>query len=521
MRPTPRTAFYRFILLLIFAAMLVYMVQEGWQYVLLRDNFPLGSTIAAVDVSELSREEAAAKISATYNQPIMAVYGTEVVELTPAELGFALDLATMLDEAQAQHDSTPIWQTYLARLIKKPLQPITIPLRATHDPAAVDYFVNLIANMLDHPAKAPQLLTDTGFIQMGESGYTTDMAATAALITTKLYQPDGRTANFVVSEQPAPALNMDFLRTHLEEQLRGFDGTGSLYILDLQTGEELAINADAAISGLSIVKVAIMIETFRAVDGPLDSDAKKLLDQTAIVSGNYSANLLLDIVAGQDNAYLGVDILTESMHRLGLINTFMATPYEEQPRPGKSSYVTPANQRTDINLDPDPAMQTTAEEMGQLLAMIYDCSHNGGALLALYPEQLTAAECQLLLDTMSLNTEGNLIRYGVPENVHVAHKHGWAYNTHGDAGIVFSPGGDYVIVQYLHQDSDWLNANVSFAILRELSRSVYNYFNPDQPYVDHKRGQKGAGKRAMELILAELSAGTLPPYAPPEPVPSE
>jgi beta-lactamase class A len=231
----------------------------------------------------------------------------------------------------------------------------------------------------------------------------------------------------------------------------------------------------------------------------------KLLDETAIYSGNYSANLLLDIVAGQDNAYLGVDVLTESMHRLGLVNTFIVTPYEEKPRPGKTTYITPANSRTDINLDPDPAMQTTAEEMGSLLAMIYYCSKGGGALLAAYPEELTPEECQLLLDRMVLNTEGNLIRFGVPEDVPVAHKHGWAYNTHGDVGIVFSPGGDYVIAQYLHQDSDWLNAGVSFPLLREISRSVYNFFNVDNPYVDHKRAQKAAGKFAIEKVLELLA----------------
>ena len=159
-------------------------------------------------------------------------------------------------------------------------------------------------------------------------------------------------------------------------------------------------------------------------------------------------------------------------------------------------------------------MQTTAEEMGQLLSMIYYCTQGGGALIAAYPDQLTPEECQLLLDTMVLNTEGNLIRFGVPETVSVAHKHGWAYNTHGDAGIVFSPGGDYVIVQYLYQNSDWLNAGVSFPLLRELSRSVYNFFNMETPYVDHKRGQKAAGKAAIETVIAQIELGELPEVEP-------
>jgi hypothetical protein len=83
---------------------------------------------------------------------------------------------------------------------------------------------------------------------------------------------------------------------------------------------------------------------------------------------------------------------------------------------------------------------------------------------------------------MVLNEEGNLIRYGVPEGTPVSHKHGWARATHADAGIVFSPGGSYVIVEYLDQPGDWLLADISFPILREIARAVYNYFNMDEPY---------------------------------------
>ncbi len=115
--------------------------------------------------------------------------------------------------------------------------------------------------------------------------------------------------------------------------------------------------------------------------------------------------------------------------------------------------------------------------------MIYHCSQGGGTLLAVYPEQLTPTECQAIIDVLSLNEEGNLIRFGVPEGITVAHKHGWAGNTHGDAGIVYSPGGDYIIVEYLAQpDTDWLVHETSFPILREISRAVYNYFNIDAPY---------------------------------------
>jgi beta-lactamase class A len=318
-----------------------------------------------------------------------------------------------------------------------------------------------------------------------------------------LYRVDERRAELVVEEQEAPPLDMTLLEENIRKQLEAFSGVGSVFVKDLESGREININGDVAISGLSIVKIAIMLETLRAIDGPLNSEQQKLFAETAVYSGNYSANLLLDVVAGQDNAYLGVDILTESMERLGLVNTFIVTPYEEPNRPGISTSVTPANSRQDVTTDPDPSMQTTAEDMGTLLSMIYYCSQGGGALLAVYPDQITPAECQYLLDLMKQNDEGNLIRFGVPEGVAVSHKHGWAGNTHGDAGVVFSPGGDYVIVAYLAQpESDWLVHDISFPILREISRATYNYFNFEDPNLVDAITRAEAAAAALEAAQA-------------------
>jgi beta-lactamase class A len=172
------------------------------------------------------------------------------------------------------------------------------------------------------------------------------------------------------------------------------------------------------------------------------------------------------------------------MRRLGLVNTFIAVPFDATaPAHRQTTYSTPANTSNNVSADLDPSRQTTAEEIGTLLSMIYQCSKGGGALLAVYPDELTPAECQAIIDLMVLNEEGNLIRYGVPDGVPVSHKHGWAQATHGDAGIVYTPGGDFVIVEYLSQPGDWLIADISFPILREIARATYNYFNLDDPYL--------------------------------------
>jgi hypothetical protein len=232
------------------------------------------------------------------------------------------------------------------------------------------------------------------------------------------------------------------------------------------------------------LKIAIFEEAYRVIDGQPNEFQEQLFLDTATASSNFAANLLLHEVAGENNTYRGADILTESMQKLGLVNTFIAVPFDAVAPAGRfDTILTPANAEAGIRPDLDPSRQTTAEDIGTLLSMIYHCSKGGGALLAVYPEELTPTECQAIIDLMVLNEEGNLIRYGVPEGIDVSHKHGWAGITHGDAGIVYTPGGDFVIVEYLVGDGDWLVADISFPILREIARAAYNYFNLDDPFL--------------------------------------
>jgi hypothetical protein len=344
--------------------------------------------------------------------------------------------------------------------------------------------IETVADLLDQPGQSPQILSQTAVFQPGQSGYVTDIDASLPIVERALYNANERRADLVIVEQAAPELDFELLEAVIRSKLSTFDGMGSIFVMDLASGEEIRINSDVAMSGLSILKIGIFITAYRFMEFPLNDYQEQLLMDTATRSSNYAANLLLHVVAGEDNTYRGADIFTETMWELGLENTFMAVPYDASPPPQRqTTYTTPANSRTDITTFPDPSRQSTAEDIGSLLAMLYYCSRGGGTLLALYPGELTPDECQAIIDLMVLNEEGNLIRFGVPDDVPVSHKHGWVQGTHADAGIVVSPGGDYVLVEYLHQNGDWLQSSVSFPILREISRAVYNYFNYDHPYL--------------------------------------
>ena len=122
--------------------------------------------------------------------------------------------------------------------------------------------------------------------------------------------------------------------------------------------------------------------------------------------------------------------------------------------------------------------------MGQLLDDIYQCSVNGGgALVAVFPGGFSQDKCKQMINYLVLNRLQVLISAGLPEGTQIAHKHGWVtdpsdglLHSMTDAGIVYTPGGNFVLTIYIYNQQQLLfdPANNMFA---DLARAVYNYFN--------------------------------------------
>lgn len=477
----------RLLLWLLFLLGVLYLLYQAFIYLRLRTLMPTGTEVGGVDVSMMTVEEAQEALVETYSAPFYVVHPEEEVTLNPTDVGFVLDMDAMMQEVFEAKEAQSFWVGYASHLLERPFAPLQIDLQATYDHDLLSAQLQQISNILDVPPQPAQLAPADGEYEEGKSGFRTDVEASLPVVAEAMYQPEERVANLVVVEEAAPEFGIELLAANLEQELKTFNGIGSIFVMDLQTGEEISINGDVALSGLSILKIGIFMETYRALDQPISPEVQQLLFETAVQSSNYGANLLLHEIAGSNNTYEGASIFTESMQRLGLDNTFMAIPYDApivSSRP--STYKTPANSVANLITFPDPSRQTTAEDMGTLLSMIYYCAQGGGTLLAVYPDQITPEECQAIIDLMVQNVEGNLIRFGVPEDVPVSHKHGWGDNiTHGDAGIVLSPGGDYVVVIYLHDPTtDFLVSDYSFPIIWELSRITYNYFNIENPNLE-------------------------------------
>jgi beta-lactamase class A len=307
-------------------------------------------------------------------------------------------------------------------------------------------------------------------------GSALDAQASRNRLASALVSAARERVDLVAEVQEAPQKDLRLLRGVLEPRLAYHPGLiPGIFIKDLQVGDELTINGDVAYAGLSVLKIAVLEEAYRSLDQPPGMETTKLISETMTESGNFTANLLLRDVIGEGDGYRAVEELTASMKRLGLQNTYMAAPYDEKDT--TSTVVTPANSRTDVSTDPDPFIQTTPLEIGLLLEMIYQCSQGGGALLVTYPDALSSDECGEMIKWMSKNRIDNLIEAGLPSRTKIAHKHGWTSDTHADAGLVFTPGGDYVLVIFLHRP-EWLQWEESAPLIADISTAVYNYFNP-------------------------------------------
>ena len=280
----------------------------------------------------------------------------------------------------------------------------------------------------------------------------------------------------------------------------------ALYLLDLKSGVGLGFNENLAFSGTSIQKINILTTLYSALDGPLSRDDVVDSANTMICSENVATNRLLSRI-GQGDAWAGAAAVTQLLQALGMSRSFIVTPYTipgQTLLPPAGTVVTPPQLPGDSVADADPWNRIVAQDVGQQLGSLYYCAQGQENLLA--APGLQARECRQALQLMSSNTVDALLKAGVPAQTRVAHKHGWIADTHSNAALFFTPGGAYVIVLLLHQPQ-WLNFQQSLPLMAEVSRLVYNFYNPDEPLAAVREGyipEAGQCDFSADPLIEEL-----------------
>ena len=217
----------------------------------------------------------------------------------------------------------------------------------------------------------------------------------------------------------------------------------------------------------------------------LNARVTAALKKMIVESDNLKANDLLAAAAGgttTDSAFEGANQLSAMLADLGLKNTFLYVPFESGDfiKLYKVKFKTgPAKGGEAPFIKASTTLRTTPFEMAQIYIDLEQCSQGKGVLLEKYGENLTAARCKEMIGWLETNGDHTRMLSGLPKDAKVAHKSGWIPpEIQADAGIVRSPGGDFVIAIYMYQPGERYPDTAVKSLLGNVARLVYSYYNP-------------------------------------------
>lgn len=483
----------------LFIAVLAGLLRAYTSYKTSAAPVPPGVLLAGFDFQyEKDPAQIQATLERTFVQPIAVYYNQERLVLRPEEIDFTLDVQGMLADAEFFLHGDPFVELVIRQVLGLPPQVRELPLRYGFNQVKLEAWLQAAAQRFDRGPQPARVLppdakwasgaggtsglppgyvgtayTDWRWV-VGASGYTLDAAASSRQIQEALTRVQERNAYLVLNETPATTPTIQDLAQALNSYTADFPGFAAIYVEDLITDQVGTVDADVSFSGMSTLKIILVSALFQRLDGMEKPEIGQWMDYALGESSNFAANLMLRWL-GDGDIYAGAQAFTEFARQLGLENTYMQTGYDDKSQ--RSSLPTPGNQRDDWNTDPDTHLQSTPEDMGRMLAAIYDCTEGAGLLMERFPDDFTPQECQHILFYMSHDHFRELIWGGLPEKEQswIVHKHGFAFESHSDVALVWGPTGPYVLSIFLYRPG-WLDWNTSNGAMRDISRITWRFF---------------------------------------------
>lgn len=454
-----------------------------------------GIRVGGVDVSGETQNSAIIKWQQVYEQPLTLYYQDSPILLQPSAIGFRLNNETMLAQAlNARETASNFWLRFFNYLTGQQLaEGGDIELSAEYQQGLLANYLEDLARRYDRPPGRPGYDVATLTVYEGARGSTLDIPAATRMIEAALFEPVNREVQLPTGDSAASRPNLNTLQQMIVDYLdsKGFiyDSQGSVasvFIMDLQTGEEINLLGDVAFTAASTNKVPILIDFYRFKDFPPDQDEAYIMANSLLCSRNSSSNLLLRLIGGgiEGSEFAGLTSVSQTAKDVGARNTFIAAPFVDGTAGQQfgSIAIPDTEPNASFNTGPDPYNQTTAEDIGTLFAQIYDCANYSSGLMTAFPDDFTQQECRQMLELMSANDLQRLLQGGIPPGTRISHKNGWLGDMVGDAGIVYSPNGrNYVIAVYLWEETEanFQNYEQLWPLVEDISRAAWNYFNPD------------------------------------------
>lgn len=290
--------------------------------------------------------------------------------------------------------------------------------------------------------------------------------------------------------QPAPRTEAApvgdaVLQQKLERLVEGFRGDVGIYVRHLPSGRTAALHADTLFPTASMIKVPILVKTFDAIEqGLLDYHQPLLYRDSLLYPGEDLVGAFRDSTQVSLSKVAMLMITTSDntgalwlQHLCGTgtaINDWLAA---------HGFTATRMNSRTPGRRGDWERYgwgQTTPREMAELLVMIRE----GRAVSPAADEEMYRALTRIYWNDEALSQ--------IPPTVQAASKQGAVNQSRSEVVLVNAPHGDYVfcVITKNQADERWTHDNEGYVLLRAVSRTLWQHFEPDAGWQPAAGGER-------------------------------
>ena len=283
---------------------------------------------------------------------------------------------------------------------------------------------------------------------------------------------------FLVTHFSLEAQRQDKILTQKLQKLVGeFKGQAGIYVRHLRTGKTVMINADTIFPTASMIKVPITVGVFDKIEkGFLKYDSTLIYHDSLLYAGvdilgsfksgekiSLSKVLMLMVTTSDNTASLWCQHLAGTGSD---INTWLQN---------NGCQYTRINSRTpgrETNRATYGWGQTTPREMAELVVKIRE----GKVISPRASERIYRNLIRIYWDGESLSQ--------IPPYIQAASKSGSVDQSKSEVVLVNAPHGDYVfcVITKNQQDQRWVRENEGSTLIREVSKILWEYFEPDDKW---------------------------------------
>lgn len=267
------------------------------------------------------------------------------------------------------------------------------------------------------------------------------------------------------------------LENALQDLVKDFEGDVGIYVYNLKTNQEAAVNADTIFPTASVVKVPILIEVFNQIKAgklhlkdTLVYDAKRkyggsglmqFYKDSTVTDLRTLASLMITVSDNTTSLWCqelvgGGAVINKTMAELGLAHTRVNSRTEGRTKDWETY----------------GWGQTTPREMASLLVKMRNRT------------LVDAASSDEMYRIMSNSFYTDYSLSQIPPYVQTAAKQGMVNKSRSELVMVNAPSGDYVfyIATKNNADESWEFDNKAWQLQRTISAYLWRYFEPESDW---------------------------------------